>query len=79
MNFPDFDDFLSQMGEARFEEWANSANKQIALIPNLASQEGANQFFNHTIQSSMLISVAMMRDYHEWLISELSKKSLRLL
>lgn len=79
MNIPSFDDFLAQVSNERMIEWAESANRQIPFIPNINTQEGAQRFFQHSVQSSMHITIAMMRDYHEWLIAELSKKSLHLL
>ena len=82
MILPSFDDFLLDMGEDRIAQWANDANDAIAeLMPVKVpiTAEAANEFANSLTVLNQQITLAMLRDYHEWLIEQLSKKSLHLL
>lgn len=82
INIPSFDDFWDQLPAGRIEEWANEANasaRDMMPIHPPIDQRSMSEFV--TVLSAMNLSMtrSMMSDYHEWLIEELSKKSLRLL
>ena len=78
MAFPSFDDFLSEMGEDRIFHWSDGISEaNLKLVPPI-TPENMQSFSSSVIAGSQLVAIAMMRDYHEWLIEQLKRKSLRL-
>lgn len=82
LQIPDFNQFLIDMGNERYEYWADAANKAVeSFFPLQAPvfQSGADQFATALTALNQRLTIEMLRDYHEWLIEQLSKKSLHLL
>lgn len=76
---PSFDSFLADMGQDRISHWVDQANRQGLTFQLPITPDNINNFSENLIIASHLITLEMMRDYHEWLTEQLKKKSLRLL
>lgn len=76
---PSFDSFLADMGQERIAQWAEQANKRGSSFQFPFTSDNINIFAENIVIASQLITLEMMRDYHEWLTAQLKKKSLRLL
>lgn len=82
IQIPSFDDFLDEMGEDRIAAWADEGNDAMqSFMPVRApvTPEGASEFATALSAMNQRFAVAMLRDYHLWLVEQLSKVSLRLL
>lgn len=82
IQIPSFDDFIDSVGPERIEQWTEEANEAIAALNPIyppLNQKTMNDFVTALSCMNQSMTMAMMRDYHEWLIGELSRKSLHLL
>lgn len=79
MNFPSFDDFLLEMGPERVAQWSDTVNDIAPEVTLPLTPFNIQKFYSSFMLASAVMSKAMMRDYHEWLIKELEKHSVRLI
>lgn len=81
IEIPSFDDFLSEMGEERRAEWMEEGNRAIEALPvHLPlTDKTAIEFVTAVTALNQRMTIAMLRDYHEWLIAQLSQRSVHLL
>lgn len=82
LQVPGFDDFLLWAGPERMEQWAedgNAALKTFNPLPPLLNQDGPSAFATALCAANQRMTIAMLRDYHEWLIAQLGQRSLHLL
>lgn len=79
--FPSFDDFLAGFKPEDYARWADRANEALSLTPVHfpINQENCNTFISAICSMSTQVTIAMLRDYHDWLCTELEKRSLRLI
>ena len=75
---PSFDDFLADVGEEKMIKWYMTVDgiKLCDSFPKTA--EDIQQMASVLLSASHDITLAMMRDYHEWLVQQLSAKSVHL-
>lgn len=81
IEIPGFDEFLDDMGEDRCVQWAAEANRAVERLPVHLPLTGetANEFVMAVTALNQRMTIAMLRDYHEWLIAQLSQRSVHLL
>lgn len=75
---PSFDDFLATIGEERSSEWFMSVHGMKLCDSPPVTPGDYQQFASTVLAASYEITAAMMRDYHEWLVQQLSSKSIHL-
>lgn len=79
LKIPSFDDFLADVSDEKKTGWFMSVDglRLCDSLPQSASD--FRQFAAALLSASHDISLAMMRDYHEWLVQQLSAKSVHLM
>lgn len=79
LNIPSFDDFLADMGEKK-NEWYMSIDG-LKLCDNYPPQtvQELQEMAARLISASHDLTIAMLRDYHEWLVKQLASKSVHLI
>ena len=75
---PSFDDFLYDMGQERISHWVDAANNAEIKMAVPMTPDATQQLATSIVTASQLITLEMMRDYHEWLQEQLKRKSVRL-
>ena len=80
-DFPSFDDFISPYSPYDISAWAAKGNEVALQKPvQLPLDENNIQDFATTICAMNLnITLAVLRDYHEWLRAQLDSKTVRLI
>lgn len=75
---PSFDDFLADIGSEKMSSWFMSVDgvRLCDSFPETAAD--LQQMASVLLSASHDITLAMMRDYHEWLVRQLSAKSVHL-
>lgn len=79
IDIPDFDSFLEDMGSEGYERWGEAVDGMPLLTSDGTLEERIEEFSLNIIRVSHQFSVAMLRDYHEWLIDKLSQRSVHIL
>lgn len=78
LTIPSFDDFLADMGEKKTEWYMAVDGKKLCdNYPPRTAQE-VQKMAAALISASHDVTVAMLRDYHEWLVKQLASKSVHL-
>lgn len=75
--FPTFDDFLSDMGTERMDEWGKAAVGTGLSVKFPITEENFEEFVSSMVAASHLVCCDMMRDYHRWLISKFDQAWLK--
>lgn len=80
-DFPSFDEFLARYSEEDFSRMADGAqtiaNQRPVQLP--LNEHNIGDFATTLCAMNVPFTLALLRDYHEWLCSELDRRSLRLL
>ena len=76
-DLPSFDEFLSSLGPDYMDRWLDpAALPRITALP--ASPDGLSRFASDFLGVEIGVTMAILRDYHQWLSQQLSSRSLRL-
>ena len=80
---PRFDDFLSDMGDDRVMSWHEDALRtvplEIGFSFDITNPDDSKRFVSALAAFNQRTTVLMLRDYHDWLCTQLENSSLRLI
>ncbi len=79
LKIPSFDDFLAEMGSEKSIEWCMSVDglRLCSHYPPRTTEE-VQEMAAALLSASHDMTVAMLRDYHAWLVKQFSSKSVHL-
>ena len=79
LKIPSFDDFLAEMGSEKSIEWCMSVDG-LGICDRFPPQTvgDVQQMAAALLSASHDMTVAMLRDYHAWLVKQFSSKSVHL-
>ena len=80
-DFPSFDDFISTYTVDSMARWVDGANEiaRSRLFDLPIDEANIHDFVFTLTTMNTNITLSILRDYHEWLRSQLEQKSVRLL
>ena len=80
LKIPSFDGFLAEMGEGKMTEWCMSVDgiKLCDRVP-FQSASDVQQMAAAILSASHDMTIAMLRDYHDWLVEQFSSRSVHLI
>ena len=81
LQLPDFHAFLEEIGADRVTMWAEEGNRVFPSfnpMTGIVTPEGLSYFATALTAVNQQVTIAMLRDYHEWLLEKLEQVSLRL-
>ena len=73
MEFPSFRDFLNDMGKERLEYWMNAIQEEEIIVPYPDTEEKVREFVEGVLTIAHFATLALMDDYHTWLIKQLQR------
>lgn len=79
LKIPSFDDFLAEMGNEKSTEWCMSVDG-LKICDRFPPQTvgDVQQMAAALLSASHDMTIAMLRDYHAWLVKQFSSKSVHL-